>query len=329
MNNFLVQGFTGEYRDPVIGGYPLGNGYRTYLPGLMRFSAPDTASPFGDGGINPYVYCGGDPINRIDPTGHFFLFTWLSDVAKAVFSPEKNPLINFIKQEAVAAFTSLPTLFFDPVGAVLGFAASTVSNISVAVGDQGFADKFDVVSMFGLAVLDPSMEFFKAAPTVVKLGEDIAPAVLRGVEREGENASAGAGRVASRLEEDGAHEGRAAAHADATAESTASRTSHQEAPSGPKAPEKTWGGAVKAASKAAVMQGAGIGIQYYMKAHPKVAQVFAGGVVVASAFSLGYHSVKGLGKVMRPTEDMFTSPATRRPSGGAQQRLVDRPTWED
>jgi len=61
------------YQDPITGGYPLGHGYRMYLPGLMRFSAPDDCSPFGSGGINPYAYCAGDPVNRVDPSGHFGL----------------------------------------------------------------------------------------------------------------------------------------------------------------------------------------------------------------------------------------------------------------
>ncbi|ANN68740.1 hypothetical protein BAU08_23270 [Bordetella bronchialis] len=69
----MVQGYTGEWRDPVTGVMPLGNGYRIYLPGLMRFSAPDDSSPFAAGGINSYVYCAGDPINRSDPGGHSFL----------------------------------------------------------------------------------------------------------------------------------------------------------------------------------------------------------------------------------------------------------------
>ncbi|MDC9613233.1 hypothetical protein PSI19_04895 [Xenorhabdus khoisanae] len=62
--------YTGEAFDPVGGGYHLGNGYRTYNPVLMRFTAPDSLSPFGAGGLNPYAYCLGDPINRSDPSGH-------------------------------------------------------------------------------------------------------------------------------------------------------------------------------------------------------------------------------------------------------------------
>ncbi|OUM30501.1 hypothetical protein B8W72_17135 [Pseudomonas putida] len=50
--------------------YILGSGYRAFSTGLMRFLSPDNLSPFGKGGINPYAYCAGDPINYTDPTGH-------------------------------------------------------------------------------------------------------------------------------------------------------------------------------------------------------------------------------------------------------------------
>jgi len=49
--------------------YLLGNGLRTYSPGLMRFLSPDSLSPFHKGGINPYAYCANDPINYTDPSG--------------------------------------------------------------------------------------------------------------------------------------------------------------------------------------------------------------------------------------------------------------------
>src|SRR5471032_2916159 len=40
----------------------------------MRFNSPDSLSPFWKGGVNAYAYCVGDPVNRVDPTGHFFKF---------------------------------------------------------------------------------------------------------------------------------------------------------------------------------------------------------------------------------------------------------------
>ncbi|KPA97213.1 RHS repeat-associated core domain-containing protein [Pseudomonas asplenii] len=62
-------GFNGERPDPVTGHYLLGNGYRAFNPVLMRFNSPDSLSPFGEGGLNAYAYCEGDPVNFSDPTG--------------------------------------------------------------------------------------------------------------------------------------------------------------------------------------------------------------------------------------------------------------------
>ncbi|MNX77368.1 hypothetical protein D3C86_1089090 [compost metagenome] len=63
-------GFNGERADPVTKCYPLGNGYRMFNPVLMRFNSPDSWSPFGEGGLNAYMYCLGDPINNSDYAGH-------------------------------------------------------------------------------------------------------------------------------------------------------------------------------------------------------------------------------------------------------------------
>ncbi|WP_354675721.1 RHS repeat-associated core domain-containing protein [Pseudomonas syringae USA007] len=67
-----LPGFTGQRVDPVTGHYLLGNGYRAFNPVLMRFNSPDSLSPFGEGGLNAYAYCGGDPVNGVDPSGHMF-----------------------------------------------------------------------------------------------------------------------------------------------------------------------------------------------------------------------------------------------------------------
>lgn len=63
-------GFNGELRAFWASCYSLGNGYRLYSTALMRFSSPDSFSPFGKGGVNAYSYCECDPVNRTDPTGH-------------------------------------------------------------------------------------------------------------------------------------------------------------------------------------------------------------------------------------------------------------------
>ena len=82
-------GFNGEPPDPVTGHYLLGNGYRAFNPVLMRFNSPDRLSPFGEGGLNGYAYCGGDPVNRVDPTGQFAsrLFKFIGDLSKALKTP--------------------------------------------------------------------------------------------------------------------------------------------------------------------------------------------------------------------------------------------------
>ncbi|CAI8903690.1 RHS repeat-associated core domain-containing protein [Pseudomonas serbica] len=69
-------GFNGEPRDEINDWYLLGKGYRAYNPHLRRFHSPDSFSPFGAGGVNPYVYCLSDPINYVDPTGHEALWQY-------------------------------------------------------------------------------------------------------------------------------------------------------------------------------------------------------------------------------------------------------------
>ncbi|AVD83301.1 hypothetical protein C4Q28_14545 [Pseudomonas sp. SWI6] len=62
--------FNGQRKEALSAHYLLGEGYRAFSSDLMRFNAPDSLSPFGAGGINPYSYCGGNPVDRIDPSGH-------------------------------------------------------------------------------------------------------------------------------------------------------------------------------------------------------------------------------------------------------------------
>ncbi|WP_081028615.1 RHS repeat-associated core domain-containing protein [Pseudomonas syringae group genomosp. 3] len=108
-----LPGFTGERVDPVTGHYLLGNGYRAFNPVLMRFNSPDSLSPFGEGGLNAYGYCAGDPVNRVDPSGHMLksfrrIFNKKSDDQKLLIarSTVPDPTSYSIDNPAVS---SMPT----------------------------------------------------------------------------------------------------------------------------------------------------------------------------------------------------------------------------
>ena len=102
-------GFNGERPDPVTGHYHLGNGYRQFNPVLMRFNSPDSWSPFGEGGLNAYVYCADDPVNQEDRDGH--APKWITQFFK--FFRSKRPKTNFGVPSKSAPITKPPvsTLF--------------------------------------------------------------------------------------------------------------------------------------------------------------------------------------------------------------------------
>lgn len=79
-------GFNGELQDEVTGHYLLGNGYRVFNTVLMRFNSPDNLSPFGNGGLNTYVYCAGDPVNYRDPTGRLAFLNFLRATTQSAVS---------------------------------------------------------------------------------------------------------------------------------------------------------------------------------------------------------------------------------------------------
>lgn len=118
-------GFNGELCDPLTGHYLLGNGYRAYNPVLMRFNSPDSLSPFGEGGVNAYGYCQGDPLNQADPSGRLPVFlAWLTMKKLAVVA------------SGVTAFTALAgavAVKDERLRAGLGVVA-TVAGIAGTVG---------------------------------------------------------------------------------------------------------------------------------------------------------------------------------------------------
>lgn len=95
------------------GGYLLGNGYRMYSPMLGRFYNPDKLSPFGEGGINAFVYCRGDPVNFHDFSG---------------LAP--NPFFKLLKQYKPAPLGSASNLFQERVLARRGSTGTVVEAVS-------------------------------------------------------------------------------------------------------------------------------------------------------------------------------------------------------
>lgn len=118
-------GFNGEALDTASGCYLLGAGHhRPYSPALKMFLAPDRASPFGRSGLNPLSYCSADPINRTDPSGHFWKWV-IAGVTLALG----------IVAVAVSAGTAFPAL----LGAAAMTKTSMVATASMTLGVAGVA----------------------------------------------------------------------------------------------------------------------------------------------------------------------------------------------
>lgn len=140
-----LPGLANAMVDPVTGWYFLGNGYRVYNPVLMRFHSPDSWSPFGNGGINPYVYCLSDPINRLDPNGHLSGQAIASIVLGSI-----GILIGILTLGAGAAVSAGLIAGSGVVGAV-----ATTSAIGVTATVIGIAADATAIASAALEEKDP------------------------------------------------------------------------------------------------------------------------------------------------------------------------------
>ena len=111
-------GFNGECPEEITGHYLLGQGTRAFNPILMRFNSPDELSPFGEGGINSYAYCEGDPINFRDPTG-----TVGRSIAGLVSKSSKTLHATRKTSSSIARTVSPPLRTVDPTATTIAQSA--------------------------------------------------------------------------------------------------------------------------------------------------------------------------------------------------------------
>lgn len=146
-------GFNGALCDPVFPLYHPGNGHRSYCPQIMRFLEPDSLSPFDGGGINPYIYCVGNPVNLIDPSGRLSgraiaaisvgvlglllsLFTFGVGMAVAVNMAGAIIVAGSFAASGISA-TAATTTALSVTSSALGLASSSLSIASSVLAERG------------------------------------------------------------------------------------------------------------------------------------------------------------------------------------------------
>ena len=150
-------GYAGAMREQDTGWYFLGD-YRIYNPALMRFHSRDSFSPFGKGGLNGYAYCAGDPVNRIDPSGHSWLDWLLPAAGLALALVGTVASLGALAAPAAALTASYITAVTTATLSVVSLAADVASMALLASGNENAGRILGYVGMAtGLASAAPSI----------------------------------------------------------------------------------------------------------------------------------------------------------------------------
>ena len=136
--------YRGYYYDLETGLYYLNSRY--YDPETGRFLNQDLISyldPEPVNGLNLYAYCGNDPVNYVDPTGHFAISTFLISLAigslvgwglSELFGAQIAGGIGSVISGGTAIYTGIGLLSFGPVGWIAGGALIFIGAGTLAFG---------------------------------------------------------------------------------------------------------------------------------------------------------------------------------------------------
>jgi len=165
----VQSGFTGDTFERASGCYLLGN--RLYSPTLRRFLNPDPRSPIGAGGFNRYAYCGGDPVNRVDPSGNSWLPIFFSALGLAAAFLGAVASAGALSGAVAAAGGELAVMLSTPsmAAATIAVVLETVSVVAeatslaaLATGNDGLATTFGALA-FGSGIASAGLSVLTSA----------------------------------------------------------------------------------------------------------------------------------------------------------------------
>ncbi|MGE8357512.1 MAG: RHS repeat-associated core domain-containing protein, partial [Microvirgula sp.] len=120
--------------------YHLGDGTRSYDPGIQRFLTADPYSPFSVGGINPYAFCVGDPVNRLDTTGYLSFragsYSYSFSASAAIYGGSVGLIGGTLSLLAALAATGLFFILATVIGSILIIIGSALQVASGAMTDD-------------------------------------------------------------------------------------------------------------------------------------------------------------------------------------------------
>ena len=142
-NSFLYKGY---YYDEETQLYWVSSRY--YSPELCRWISPDSIEyldPESINGLNLYAYCGNDPVNKYDPSGHFAITTFLICLGVgALVGGTLGGITAYSEGQDILTGVLTGALLGAAVGAVVGIGGAALSGAVSSVLGKTATDLISV-----------------------------------------------------------------------------------------------------------------------------------------------------------------------------------------